>query len=136
MTGYRTLALVPSLGQKGSVPLTERPVKGKSTTWFAFGNNPFYGQQIPALAKELPTTVEYEGQQFNLTKGTTPDGRAKVSGTGPILFDAAANEHRNLTVTISVTKTGAWNVVAKVVRQGGGSGDRVQDLDDLWASIQ
>ncbi len=133
MTAYRTLTICGK-----PVPLTERQVKGKDHTWFAFGTNPRFGSPIPALGTSLPTVVQYEGQDFVLTLGETQDGRKKVTGAGSIVFaegENGVNEHRNLTVSISETKDG-WNLKAGVTRVGtSGGGRQAVDLDSLWASL-
>lgn len=136
MTAHRTITICDK-----PVPLTEREVKSRTDgrTYFAFGSNGGFGSPVPALATSLPTLVQYEGQDFVLTPGLTTDGRKKVSGVGPIVFDESSDpiEHRNLTVSISETKTeGVWNLKASVTRIGtGGGGRQVVDIDSLWANL-
>jgi hypothetical protein len=149
MLGYRIITVC---GQ--DIPLQERQVKGKDKTWFAFGTNPGFGSAIPALADTLPSVIQYEGQDFILTHGLTgmtkdgvladgvkpEDQRPRVYGTGPVTFDPTTGEVRNLSASISITKSGDWNLkvgLTTVPEVGSGSSTRkVVDLDALLASVR
>lgn len=91
-----------------------------------------YGVGIPALAKDLPSSVTIKGGKeevvLDLELGYTESGNRKVSFSGAT--EVPGQGKRMVRVNISQTKSG-WNVIAKVIPMGEGGG-RVTSLADLW----
>lgn len=122
--------------------MTEALVKNRTDgrTWFYFGmakNAASFGQTIPALAPELPTSVEINGAEVPLTLGKTaasykdretkvevivPENERRARAAGQhVLEIPGLDEKRDVNVAISMTKHGQWNVKVKVTRAGDSS---------------
>ena len=121
-------------------PLSLKPVDTRNGKTFYLvyknGSSPFaaakYGVQIPALKSDLPTAVDFQYGSYKASVPVKPveatHGRPKVGGQHNFDMDGAA---KTLSVSISETKAGNWNLLVKAFGAGGGGGSRVTDLDDL-----
>lgn len=96
-----------------------------------------YGQQIPALADTLPTSATIDGVTVFFTSATTDDGRQKVSSKGHVTLPTgeANGEVRRLDATISVTKSGDWNIKVAVTGVGTRTVDTKSNLDALQSIL-
>ena len=122
--------------------MTEVAVKGRTDgrTWFYFGADKRgmgFGQELPALAPELPTSVELNGVEVPLTLGKTaasykdrktnveviiPEDQRRPRAAGQhVLEIPGLDEPRDVNVAVSITKAGTWNVKVKITRHGDNS---------------
>jgi hypothetical protein len=119
--------------------IRETPVKGKDHTYHVLrradstgGREARYGTPVIALAKTLPTSVKVDGVEVQLKHSTTDDGRAKVSAHQAV--DTTIGR-RAFTFSVSETKTGGWNIVAKLNRTSGGFSASPESLADNLAGL-
>lgn len=141
MTTATTAPLDLTLGEAQAIPL--RPFEAQSTgnTWFSISKRqpdgtykpaPIkFGQPIPALADELPTTATLGDVVVPLVSGTSASGNDKQSYVGNVDVDGLGT--KRLTLHVSDIGGGRWNVIARVHGVGGGGGGSKApvSLDDL-----
>lgn len=112
-----------------------RTADGVNSTGVAHRKGDFYmhpyGQQIPALADKLPTSATIDGVTVFFTSSVTDDGRAKVSSKGHVTLPEG--EVRRLDATISVTKSGEWNIKVALTGVGTRKVDTKSNLAALLA---
>lgn len=100
-----------------------------------------FGVKIPALDTSLPGTayiVDPESKkkvEVRLESGVTNAYEGKGGGNPKVQFRGKTTlpngQERMLTLVISQTQGGEWNVIAKAVGIGGGGGAATVDVDDL-----
>jgi hypothetical protein len=92
-----------------------------------------FGEQIPALSPDLPTSVDVDGVTIPLTAGFTSsekktkqkDGsfvvtkvtpRPKASHDAAVALPTFGHEKKQVKVIVSLTQAGTWNVIAQVTK--------------------
>lgn len=87
-----------------------------------------YGQQLPALAPSLPTSVTVDGVEFALEQGFTASEkknpktkvvtkvtpRPKATFDGQVSLPSFGDTKRQLKVIVSVRQDGTWNVIVMI----------------------
>lgn len=102
------------------------PVEAKSgnhNTYFAETTSPTrFGYGVPALADKLPKkvvlVVDGESQDIHLSSGVTQSSNAKMAYQGAVTLPSG--EVQQFRVSISETKDGSWNLIARLTHFGTG----------------
>jgi len=120
--------------REGKVPLSPLLSKGGNVYWGLAKARGMFGVAVtpPKGFTDLPTKVRLVdsngtgvgGEEIFLARGTTQDGRLRVSGSKLVTVPQTdgASVERLLQVTVSVRKQGDWNMKVSAINSGGGGG--------------